>query len=48
VSIRGLRSNDFTCGFIFIEMAKIVIDSSNLTQPLFLYSNFGTNYVKII
>jgi hypothetical protein len=32
-SLRGLRPNDFPCGFIFIEMAKIVVGSPSLTQP---------------
>jgi hypothetical protein len=33
-SLKGLRHNDFPCGFIFIEMAKIVIGSPSLTHPL--------------
>jgi hypothetical protein len=34
MSLRGLRPNDFSCGFIFIEMAKIVVGSPRITQPL--------------
>jgi hypothetical protein len=30
-------TNDFPCGFIFIEMAKIVVGSPSLTQPLLFY-----------
>jgi hypothetical protein len=37
-SLRGLRPNDFPCGFIFIEMTKIVVDLPSLTQP-FLHHN---------
>jgi hypothetical protein len=37
-SLRGLRPNDFPCGFIFIEMAKIVVGLPSLTQP-FLHHN---------
>jgi hypothetical protein len=40
-SLRGLRPNDFSCGFIFIEMTKIVVGSSSLTQPLLLYPALG-------
>jgi hypothetical protein len=40
-SLRGLRLNDFLCDFISIEMAKIVVDSSSLTQPLLLYPGLG-------
>jgi hypothetical protein len=36
-SLLGLRPNNFPCGFIFIEMAKIVVGSPSLTQPLLLY-----------
>jgi hypothetical protein len=36
-SLRGLCSNDFPCGLNSIEMAKIVVASLNLTQPLLLY-----------
>jgi hypothetical protein len=36
-SLKGLRPNDFSCGFIFIEMTKIVVSSPSLTQPLLLY-----------
>jgi hypothetical protein len=41
VLLRGLRSNDFLCGFIFIEITKIVIGSPSLTQFLFLYPDLG-------
>jgi hypothetical protein len=41
VSLRGLCSNNFSCGFIFIEMTKIVVGSSNLTQPILLYPTLG-------
>jgi hypothetical protein len=41
-SLRGLRSNDFPCGFISIEMAKIVVGSSSLTQLLLLYPGLGS------
>jgi hypothetical protein len=34
VSLRGLRPNIFSCGFISIKMARIVVGSPNLTQPL--------------
>jgi hypothetical protein len=37
VSLRGLRPNDFSCGFISIEMAKIIVGLPSLTQPLLLY-----------
>jgi hypothetical protein len=37
-SLRGLHPNDFSCGFISMEMAKIVVASPSLTQPLLLYS----------
>jgi hypothetical protein len=37
--LRGLCPNDFPCGFISIEMAKIVVGSPSLTQPLLLYSS---------
>jgi hypothetical protein len=40
-SLRGLRPNDFPCGFISIEMAKIVVGLSSLTQPLLLYPGLG-------
>jgi hypothetical protein len=40
-SLRGLHSNDFPRGFISIEMAKIVVASPNLIQPLLLYSDLG-------
>jgi hypothetical protein len=30
-----------TCGFISIEMAKIVVGSPSLTQPLLLYPGLG-------
>jgi hypothetical protein len=40
-SLRGLCPNDFPCGFISIEMAKIVVDSPSLTQPLLLYPDLG-------
>jgi hypothetical protein len=40
-SLRGLRLNDFQYGFISIEMAKIVIDSTSLTQSLLLYPVLG-------
>jgi hypothetical protein len=33
----GLHPNDSPCGFISIEMAKIVIGLPSLTQPLLLY-----------
>jgi hypothetical protein len=46
VSVRGLRFNDFSCGFIFIDMAKIVVGSPSLTQSLLLYPGFGTGYVR--
>jgi hypothetical protein len=36
-SLRGLYPNDFSCGFIYIKMARIVVDSSSLTQPVLLY-----------
>jgi hypothetical protein len=39
--LRGLRSNDFPCGFISIEMAKIVVGSPSLTQFLLLYLILG-------
>jgi hypothetical protein len=29
------------CGFISIKMAKIVVGSPNLTQPLLLYPGLG-------
>jgi hypothetical protein len=29
------------CGFVSIEMAKIVVGSSSLTQPLLLYPGLG-------
>jgi hypothetical protein len=41
VSLRGLRPNDFLCGFISIEMAKIVVGSPSLTHPLLLYPGLG-------
>jgi hypothetical protein len=41
VSLRGLRPKDFPCGFISIEMAKIVVGSPGLTQPLLLYPGLG-------
>jgi hypothetical protein len=41
VSLRGLCPNDFLCGFISIEMTKIVIGSVSLTQPLLLYPGLG-------
>jgi hypothetical protein len=37
MSLRWLCPNDFPCGFISIEMAKIVVGSPSLTQPLLLY-----------
>jgi hypothetical protein len=40
-SLRGLCPNDFSCGFISIKMARIVIGSPNLTQPLLLYPGLG-------
>jgi hypothetical protein len=40
-SLRGLHPNNFLCDFIYIEMTKIVIDSSNLIHPLF-YSGLGS------
>jgi hypothetical protein len=40
-SLRGSCPNDFPCGFISIEMAKIVVGSSCLTQPLLLYPGLG-------
>jgi hypothetical protein len=40
-SLRGLRPNDFPCDFISIEMAKIVVGSSSLTQPILLYPGLG-------
>jgi hypothetical protein len=39
-SLRGLRPNDFSCGFIFIRMAKLVVGSPRRTQPL-LYPGLG-------
>jgi hypothetical protein len=39
-SLRGLGPNDFSCGFISIKMARIVVGSPNLTQPL-LYLGLG-------
>jgi hypothetical protein len=36
-SLRGLHPNNFPCGFISIEMAKIVVGSPSLAQPLLLY-----------
>jgi hypothetical protein len=36
-SIRGLRPNDFSCDFIFIEITKIFVGSPNLTQLILLY-----------
>jgi hypothetical protein len=44
-SIRGLRHNNFSCDFIFIEMAKTVVSSSNLTQPLLIYPDW-ISYVR--
>jgi hypothetical protein len=40
-SLKGLHPNNFPCGFISIEMTKIVVGSSSLTQPLLLYSGLG-------
>jgi hypothetical protein len=37
----------FPCGFIFIEMAKIVVGSLSLTQPL-LYPGLGSNMLDNI
>jgi hypothetical protein len=34
-SLRGLRPNDFPYVFICIEMTKILVGSSSLTQPSF-------------
>jgi hypothetical protein len=31
----------FPCGFISIKMAKIVVGSPSLTQPLLLYPGLG-------
>jgi hypothetical protein len=36
-----LHPNDFSCGFISIKMARIVLVSPNLTQPLLLYPGLG-------
>jgi hypothetical protein len=30
-SLKGLRPNDFSCGFISIDIGKIVVGSSSLT-----------------
>jgi hypothetical protein len=40
-SLRGLCPNDFPCGFISIDMAKIVVGSPSQTQPLLLYLGLG-------
>jgi hypothetical protein len=36
-----LQVNKNPCGFISIEMAKIVVGSLSLTQPLLLYTGLG-------
>jgi hypothetical protein len=43
--LRGLHPNDFPCGFISIEMTKIVVGSPSLTQPLLLYPGLGEGIV---
>jgi hypothetical protein len=40
-SLRGLHPNDFACDFISIDIAKIVVGSPSLTQPLLLYMGLG-------
>jgi hypothetical protein len=40
-SLGGLSPNDFSCGFISIEMTKIVVGSPSLTQPLLFYPGLG-------
>jgi hypothetical protein len=40
-SLKGLHPNDFSCGFIFIKIARIVVGSPNLTQPFLLYLDLG-------
>jgi hypothetical protein len=51
-SLKGLRPNVFSCGFISIEMAKIVVGSPRLTQPLLLYTGLGLvmldNIVRVL
>jgi hypothetical protein len=47
-SLRGLHPNDFSCGFISTEMAKIVVGSPSLTQPLLLYPGLGSTMLDNI
>jgi hypothetical protein len=47
-SLKVLRPNDFLCGFISIEMTKIVVGSPSLTQLLILYLGLGPDMLDNI